>query len=116
MFIQSKVMSAIKEEENRYFLKFYFEKGKNVTQGAKKSLWTWSVHLALVDQSLEKSMKVWKKIEPRCRQEIKHQPQNSFKSFGLILKNLFNRSNFHLRITPKTELEPFLKWLSIAET
>jgi len=74
------------KEEIRYILKFYYKKGKNAIQAAKKVCdvvcmmqyqYVWhkadssvfnleilisKMHLALVDQSLEKSMKSWKEL------------------------------------------------------
>jgi len=95
------------KEEFWYILKFYYKKGKNATQAATKicdvyghdqyvwhktgsSVFTLKIlmskmHLALVDQSLEKSMKSWKKLSTDTLaiiSVIKHRPQNSFKLFG----------------------------------
>jgi len=73
------------KQEIQYILKFYYKKGKNATQASKKICDVYGydavsvrgtklvqvfnleismskMHLALVDQSLEKSMKSWKKL------------------------------------------------------
>jgi len=98
------------QEQIRYILKFYYKKGKNTTQAAKKICdvyghdavsYVWhkagssifnleilmsKMHLALVDQSLKKSMKSLKKLSKTgsydIGKETKHRSQNSFKPFG----------------------------------
>jgi len=73
------------KEKIRYILKFYYKKGKNATQDVKKiyeiyehdavsvrhkagssvfnlEIFMSMMHLALVNQSLEKSIKSWKKL------------------------------------------------------
>jgi len=93
------------KEEIRYILKFYYKKGKNATQAAKKicDLWTWC-SISTCGTKLIQEFSIWKfwctllvdHWKNRNKEKVEqdrhisnhdidkdlNRPQNNFKSFG----------------------------------
>jgi len=86
------------------------------------------IHLSLVNQLLEKSMKLWKKLQNKTSTlavDKEHWSQNSFKLFGegwikknsifechdLTVKNLMNWISICKSLLKRNEIESFFKWL-----